>query len=79
MSARGKGDCVTVAVANEGQPIPAHLVAHIFDPLTRAYSPPERRGTAAGIGLDLSICRALPRRTAAASTSTQQIQRPRPK
>jgi signal transduction histidine kinase len=57
--ARGDGDRVTVVVANEGQPIPKHLAAHIFDPLTRTYSPPERRGTAAGVGLGLYICKCV--------------------
>jgi signal transduction histidine kinase len=59
LSARGDGDRVAVVVANEGQPIPKHLAAHIFDPLTRTYSPPERRGTAAGVGLGLYICKCI--------------------
>ncbi|QIE29665.1 sensor histidine kinase [Caballeronia sp. SBC2] len=59
LSAHGEGDSVTVAVANEGKPIPKHLTGRIFDPLTRTYSPPERRGTAAGVGLGLYICRCI--------------------
>jgi signal transduction histidine kinase len=59
LSARGDGDRVAVVVANEGRPIPKHLAAHIFDPLTRTYSPPERRGTAAGVGLGLYICKCI--------------------
>jgi signal transduction histidine kinase len=59
LSARGEGDNVAVIVSNEGKPIPKHLVTHIFDPLTRTYSPPERRGSAAGVGLGLYICRCI--------------------
>jgi K+-sensing histidine kinase KdpD len=33
--------------------------ANIFDPLTRTYSYPEKRGTAAGVGLGLYICRCI--------------------
>jgi signal transduction histidine kinase len=40
LSARGDEDTVMLAVPNEGKPIPQHLVTHIFDPLTRTYSPP---------------------------------------
>jgi signal transduction histidine kinase len=48
-----------MTVMNEGTPIPKHLTSRIFDPLTRTYSPPERRGTAAGVGLGLYICRCI--------------------
>jgi signal transduction histidine kinase len=57
--ARGDQDSVTVSVSNEGKPIPKSAVAHIFDPLTRTHSSPERRGTAAGIGLGLYICKCI--------------------
>jgi signal transduction histidine kinase len=33
------------------------VLANIFDPLTRTYSSPERRGTVAGVGLGLYICK----------------------
>jgi signal transduction histidine kinase len=59
LSAHGQGDSVTMTVMNEGTPIPKHLTSRIFDPLTRTYSPPERRGTAAGVGLGLYICRCI--------------------
>jgi signal transduction histidine kinase len=59
LSARGEEDSVIVVVENEGKPIPEQLVAHIFDPLTRTYSSPERRGTAAGVGLGLYICKCI--------------------
>jgi signal transduction histidine kinase len=59
VSARGASDSVTVSVSNEGKPIPKALLANIFDPLTRTYSPPERRGIAAGVGLGLYICKCI--------------------
>jgi signal transduction histidine kinase len=59
VSARGATDSVTVSVSNEGKPIPKALLANIFDPLTRTYSPPERRGIAAGVGLGLYICKCI--------------------
>jgi signal transduction histidine kinase len=59
LSARAEGDSVTVSVSNEGKPIPKHLTRRIFDPLTRTYTLPERRGTAAGVGLGLYICRCI--------------------
>jgi signal transduction histidine kinase len=59
VSVQGAGDGVTLSVSNLGKPIPKQVAAHIFDPLTRTYSPPERRGTAAGIGLGLYICRCI--------------------
>lgn len=54
----GGGGQVSVAVENEGDPIPAHALPTLFDPLTRA-SPPVRNGTAAGMGLGLYICRCI--------------------
>ncbi|WP_459906506.1 ATP-binding protein [Caballeronia sp. HLA56] len=50
---------VVVSVSNQGKPIPPQVAAHIFDPLTRTSSPPERRGTAAGVGLGLYICKCI--------------------
>jgi signal transduction histidine kinase len=52
---RGNQDSVIVSVSNGGKPIAKSAAAHIFDPLTRTQSSPERRGTAAGIGLGLHI------------------------
>jgi signal transduction histidine kinase len=59
LSAQDDGDRVIVSVSNEGKPIPRQTAAHIFDPLTRTYSPPERRGAAAGVGLGLYICKCI--------------------
>lgn len=59
LSARGESDSVIVAVSNNGKPIPEHLIPCIFDPLARTYSSPERRGTAAGVGLGLYICKCI--------------------
>jgi signal transduction histidine kinase len=59
LSAQGAGEIVTVSVSNEGKAIPRHVLANIFDPLTRTHSSPEQRGTAAGIGLGLYICKCI--------------------
>jgi signal transduction histidine kinase len=46
-------DCVTVAVRNEGEPIPSEIVPRLFEPLVRV----SRSGSAhSGIGLGLFIC-----------------------
>ena len=46
-------DCVTLAVQNQGEPIPAELLPRLFEPLVRG----PRRGSAhSGIGLGLFIC-----------------------
>jgi signal transduction histidine kinase len=58
LSARSDRECIMVSVSNNGKPIPKHIAAHIFDPLTRSYLPPERRGTAAGVG-GLYICKCI--------------------
>jgi signal transduction histidine kinase len=52
------GGLMTLVVSNEGNPIPNHALPTLFDPLTRA-GPPDRRGTAAGMGLGLYICRCI--------------------
>lgn len=54
----GDGEHVTIAVSNEGNPIPARAIPTLFDPLTRANMP-DRSGTAAGMGLGLYICRCI--------------------
>lgn len=58
LEARGHDGQMTIVVANEGNPIPAHALPTLFDPLTRA-STPNRSGTAAGMGLGLYICRCI--------------------
>ncbi|GJH13075.1 sensor histidine kinase [Caballeronia novacaledonica] len=55
-SASGQGDTVCIAVSNAGDPIPDHAKRALFDPLMRTYTPPERRGSAAGLGLGLYVC-----------------------
>lgn len=50
---------VALTVCNEGGPIRKEAMPTLFDPLTRTYSPPEKRGTAAGIGLGLYICKRI--------------------
>jgi len=54
----GRDGQVTLVVSNEGNPIPAHALPTLFDPLTRA-GPADQRGTAAGMGLGLYICRCI--------------------
>lgn len=49
---------MTLTVSNEGNPIPEGALPTLFDPLTRA-GPADRRGTAAGMGLGLYICRCI--------------------
>jgi signal transduction histidine kinase len=58
VEAGGDASQVTLVVSNEGNPIPEHALPTLFDPLTRA-GPPDRRGTAAGMGLGLYICRCI--------------------
>ncbi|SDR54042.1 Signal transduction histidine kinase [Paraburkholderia fungorum] len=52
------GAKMTLTVFSEGNPIPEHSLPTLFDPLTRA-GPADRRGTAAGMGLGLYICRCI--------------------
>lgn len=58
VEAGAHGGQMTLAVSNEGDPIPEQALATLFDPLTRARTP-NRSGTAAGIGLGLYICRCI--------------------
>lgn len=58
VEAGGHDGQVTLVVSNEGNPIPEHALPTLFDPLTRA-GPGDRRGTAAGMGLGLYICRCI--------------------
>lgn len=55
----GDAQNVTVAVSNEGSPIPPHALPTLFDPLTRV-EPKRRSGEAAsGMGLGLYICHCI--------------------
>ncbi|WP_250442026.1 sensor histidine kinase [Caballeronia sp. AZ1_KS37] len=58
VEATGHDGQVTLVVSNEGNPIPERALPTLFDPLTRA-GPADRRGTAAGMGLGLYICRCI--------------------
>ncbi|WP_027820964.1 sensor histidine kinase [Paraburkholderia bannensis] len=58
VEAAGHDGQMTLAVSNEGNPIPERALPTLFDPLTRA-GPSDRRGTAAGMGLGLYICRCI--------------------
>lgn len=49
-------ETVRIEVSNVGDPIPDHAMRALFDPLMRTYTPPERRGAAAGLGLGLYVC-----------------------
>ncbi|WP_321867854.1 sensor histidine kinase [Paraburkholderia tropica] len=58
VEAAGHDGQVILTVSNEGNPIPGRALPTLFDPLTRA-GPADRRGTAAGMGLGLFICRCI--------------------
>lgn len=58
VNADGHDGMITVAVSNEGNPIPQSALPTLFDPLTRSGTP-NRSGTAAGMGLGLYICRCI--------------------
>jgi len=59
VQASGDDGHVTLAVSNEGKPIPRHALPTLFDPLTRVTSSSAPRWTAAGMGLGLYICRCI--------------------
>ena len=59
VSVRGLDQDVHLSVRNAGGPIPKEALPTLFDPLTRTYSSPDKRGTAAGIGLGLYICKRI--------------------
>jgi len=58
LEAAGRDGQMTIAVSNEGNPIPPSAFPTLFDPLTRANQP-DHSGSAAGIGLGLYICRCI--------------------
>lgn len=58
VEAKGDRGQMTIAVFNEGNPIPASAFPTLFDPLTRATRP-DCTGTAAGMGLGLYICQCI--------------------
>lgn len=51
-------DQISLAVSNEGDPIPADRLPTLFEPLSRSENP-DRSGAAAGMGLGLYICRCI--------------------
>ncbi|HDR8964594.1 TPA: sensor histidine kinase [Burkholderia vietnamiensis] len=51
-------DEITVAVSNEGNPIPKDALPTLFDPLTRG-TPVDENGASTGVGLGLYICRCI--------------------
>lgn len=55
VSAEGHPEAVTLAVENEGQPIPRELIPVIFDPLKRRAVDSRPRRVGAGLGLGLFI------------------------
>jgi signal transduction histidine kinase len=62
----GDADAVTVAIRNDGPPIPAKLLPVIFDPMVRGENARRRPGS---MGLGLSIARAVVLAHGARSTS----------
>ncbi|HZH04022.1 MAG TPA: ATP-binding protein, partial [Myxococcaceae bacterium] len=48
---RGEGAQVTVAVHNDGEPIPAERLPHVFEPMQRAASEVNKAGRSVGLGL----------------------------
>jgi signal transduction histidine kinase len=52
-------DTVVLTVHNDGEPIPAHLLPTIFDPLTRAPASVQHRRTPGSIGLGVYIVREI--------------------
>ncbi|TQJ94688.1 sensor histidine kinase KdpD [Achromobacter sp. SLBN-14] len=54
-----QGDWLELTVSNGGEPLPSSALPTLFDPLTRATPYPERRTSAAGLGLGLFICKSI--------------------
>lgn len=61
VEAHSAGDQVTLVVSNAGNPIPASALPTLFDPFTRSNLSAAQRGTGAGMGLGLYICRCIAR------------------
>ncbi|KVT76234.1 histidine kinase [Burkholderia territorii] len=58
LDATGHAGYISVAVFNEGNPIPREALPTLFDPLTRGQLSNES-GVASGVGLGLYICRCI--------------------
>lgn len=58
VDAAGYDEQMTIKVANEGNPIPAHSLPTLFDPLTRVQAA-EHNNATGGMGLGLYICRCI--------------------
>lgn len=57
----GDGERVTLAVENQGQPIPPELLPHIFDPFRQGASALDESGRPKGLGLGLFVVREIAR------------------
>lgn len=54
-----QGESLELTVSNGGEPLPSSTLPTLFDPLTHATPYPERRTSAAGLGLGLFICKSI--------------------
>lgn len=59
LSMEDEGEWLKMTVSNGGEPIPSSAIPTLFDPLTRVTRHPERRISAAGLGLGLFICKSI--------------------
>jgi signal transduction histidine kinase len=59
LSIEDQGERLELTVSNGGEPLPASALPTLFDPLTRSTPYPERRTSAAGLGLGLFICKSI--------------------
>ncbi|MGO4402155.1 ATP-binding protein [Achromobacter sp. PAB15] len=59
LSIEDQGEWLEFTVSNGGEPLPSSALPTLFDPLTRATPYPERRTSAAGLGLGLFICKSI--------------------
>jgi sigma-B regulation protein RsbU (phosphoserine phosphatase) len=48
---------ISIAVANQGQPIPEHVKDHLFEPFFRATSSAEKQGLGLGLFISCEIAR----------------------
>lgn len=51
VSTRGEDDAVTLEIHNEGPPIAAERLVHLFDPMQRGHDEPDYRTRSVGLGL----------------------------